>query len=258
MSILGNGNPGNERPSADGARLVGADLLTTKELAEYLRVNERTVLKLAAQGELPGARLGNQWRFRRAVIDAWLDDQMLGVRHGQPAPTGESVPTFHLEDGFYDEHVIIELTGNHVSAVLAELCARAHALGLVRDRTWFLGALLERENVLSSAVGGGVAFPHTLHRHPEQVRKPFVLVGRSTAGVEFSAPDEKPVHIVILMGLRYQELHLPWLSRLSELLRAPEVRSRLMAATDAREFACILQRCVHSRDGEPGPSSGDP
>src|SRR5271154_5000092 len=54
-------------------------LLTLKEMASYLSVNERTLLKLVTEGEIPGVKIGNQWRFRKAMIDTWLDDQMLGV-----------------------------------------------------------------------------------------------------------------------------------------------------------------------------------
>jgi excisionase family DNA binding protein len=217
------------------------DLMTTKELAEYLRLNERTVLKLASQGELPAARLGNQWRFRRAVVDAWLDDQMLGVRPTSPStPSGEPA-TFSFDDGFRPEHVVEALRGTTVPAALEELATRARELGLIVDKTWFLGALLERENVLSSAVGEGVAFPHTLDRHPEQVREPFLLVGRSERGIDFAALDGEPVHIVVLMGLRYQKLHLPWLKRLSGLLRDPRVRDAIAAAPDAEAICEVLR-----------------
>ena len=236
--------PTQGRGRAETPAPAGADLLTTKELADYLRLNERTVLKLAAQGELPGARLGNQWRFRRAAIDTWLDNQMLGVRRRPPATTPDSPSTFELRESFRPEHVIAELRGDTVPRVLEELCARAAELELVRDRTWFLGALIERENVLSSAVGQGIAFPHTLHRHPEQVLTPFLLVGRSADGVDFAAADRERVHLIVLMGLRYQELHLPWLGRLSWLLRDPRVRARLAAARTADEIHAILARCV--------------
>lgn len=226
--------------------------MTTKELAEYLRLNERTVLKLASQGELPGARLGNQWRFRRAAIDMWLDDQMLGVRRRPPGAAPDSPATFEFRESFRPEHVIAELRGDTVPRVLEELCARAAELELVRDRTWFLGSLLERENVLSSAVGQGVAFPHTINRHPEQIRVPFLLVGRSANGVDFSAADKQRVHLVVLMGLRYQELHLPWLGRLSSLLREPRLRTRLAAAPSADEIHAILTRCL---DWKPAPGA---
>src|SRR2546428_2669002 len=64
-------------------------LMTVKELAAYLHLNERTVLKLAAEGPLPAVKVGNQWRFRKAMIDTSLDDQMLGIsrRHVDPPRT---------------------------------------------------------------------------------------------------------------------------------------------------------------------------
>jgi mannitol/fructose-specific phosphotransferase system IIA component (Ntr-type) len=105
-------------------------------------------------------------------------------------------------------------------------------LDLIRDKTWFLGALIERENVLTSAVGDGVAFPHTLQRHPDQVREPFLLVGRSTCGIDFGAPDGQRVQLVVLMGLRFQELHLPWLRKLTVALRQSEVRGSILEAAD--------------------------
>ena len=219
-------------------------LLTARELADYLRLNERTVLKLAAQGQLPGARIGNQWRFKRAVVDAWLDDQMLGV-HGPPAPPppdpGE-LASFTLDQCFAPEHVLPALAGADRPAALGELARHAHALGLVRDPTWFLGALLERENVLTSAVGDGVAFPHTLHRHPEQVQRPFILLGRAAQGLDFAAADGEPVRLLVVMGLRHQELHLPWLARLAAALRDPAARAALMQAEGAAALHDQLRR----------------
>jgi len=60
-------------------RVAEDRLMTVKQLADYLRVNDRTVLKLVSDGTLPGVKVGNQWRFRKAMIDTWLDDQVLGV-----------------------------------------------------------------------------------------------------------------------------------------------------------------------------------
>ncbi|HZD40465.1 MAG TPA: helix-turn-helix domain-containing protein, partial [Terriglobales bacterium] len=47
------------------------DFLTTKEVAEYLRVNPYTVYRLVAQRKLPAYKVGSQWRFKRTVLDLW-------------------------------------------------------------------------------------------------------------------------------------------------------------------------------------------
>jgi excisionase family DNA binding protein len=51
------------------------DILTVKEVAEYLKVNERTIYRLATNGELPAFRVGASWRFRLNEIDNWITEQ---------------------------------------------------------------------------------------------------------------------------------------------------------------------------------------
>ena len=48
------------------------DVLTIEQLAELLQVDEKTVRSLAAKGELPGRKVGRQWRFSREAVLDWL------------------------------------------------------------------------------------------------------------------------------------------------------------------------------------------
>ncbi|MEG4644582.1 helix-turn-helix domain-containing protein [Paracoccus sp. APAP_BH8] len=45
------------------------DILTIREVAEYLKINEKTAYRLAAEGKLPGFKVGGAWRFRRDEIE---------------------------------------------------------------------------------------------------------------------------------------------------------------------------------------------
>ena len=49
------------------------EILTIADVASYLRVTEKTLYGLAQRGDLPGFKVGGQWRFRRAAIDSWID-----------------------------------------------------------------------------------------------------------------------------------------------------------------------------------------
>ncbi|MFK5949641.1 MAG: helix-turn-helix domain-containing protein [Methylococcales bacterium] len=51
------------------------DILTVKEVADYLKVNECTIYRLATNGELPAFRVGASWRFRLNEIDKWISTQ---------------------------------------------------------------------------------------------------------------------------------------------------------------------------------------
>lgn len=49
------------------------EILTLKELAEYLKLTEKTAYRLAAEGKLPGFKVGGSWRFKLLDIEAWID-----------------------------------------------------------------------------------------------------------------------------------------------------------------------------------------
>jgi excisionase family DNA binding protein len=48
------------------------NLLTTAQVAEYLKVDKFTVYRLVTQKNIPAFKVGNQWRFNKDMIDAWL------------------------------------------------------------------------------------------------------------------------------------------------------------------------------------------
>jgi len=48
------------------------ELLTTDELATYLKVHEMTLYKLLQVGDIPAIKVGRRWRFKREMIDEWL------------------------------------------------------------------------------------------------------------------------------------------------------------------------------------------
>ena len=55
--------------------MVDDEILTLKEVATLLKVAEKTTYTMAQRGELPGFKVGGQWRFRRADIETWIDRQ---------------------------------------------------------------------------------------------------------------------------------------------------------------------------------------
>ena len=56
-------------------RPAETEVLTPDQLAELLQVEEETVVELAERGELPGRKVGEEWRFARSAILAWLGEE---------------------------------------------------------------------------------------------------------------------------------------------------------------------------------------
>ena len=54
---------------------MNTDIMTIREVAEYLKLTEKTAYRLAADGKIPGFKVGGAWRFRRNETDKWLERQ---------------------------------------------------------------------------------------------------------------------------------------------------------------------------------------
>jgi len=52
------------------------EVMTAEELAEYLSFSKNWIYRKAEAGELPGIKLGNRWRFKKSVIDKWLEERI--------------------------------------------------------------------------------------------------------------------------------------------------------------------------------------
>lgn len=52
-------------------------IMTVKDVAEYLRMSEAKVYKLTKEGVLPAVRIGKTWRFRKDLLDAWLEESSM-------------------------------------------------------------------------------------------------------------------------------------------------------------------------------------
>lgn len=51
------------------------DVMTIREIAAYLKMAEKTLYRLAAEGSIPGFKVGGSWRFRKTEIDKWIKKQ---------------------------------------------------------------------------------------------------------------------------------------------------------------------------------------
>ena len=51
------------------------DIMTVKELADYLKIAEKTAYRFASEGKVPGFKVGSAWRFKKTEVDAWIISQ---------------------------------------------------------------------------------------------------------------------------------------------------------------------------------------
>src|SRR5689334_18019510 len=106
-------------------------ILTIRQVADLLQINEKTVYKLAADSKIPGFKVGGSWRFDRGTIAKWIEKKSIpeearGAPH-QPAPfngaavddrdEGVSAATYSPQQGsFFAHRITLEGTGEETLA----------------------------------------------------------------------------------------------------------------------------------------------
>ena len=138
-----------------------------------------------------------------------------------------------------DPSRVKDLTGATKDAVLEEMVLLVATSDAVQDPAALLSAVRERERVLSTGIGLGIAIPHA--KIPG-VSRFVVAVGRHPAGIDFDAIDGKPVTLVVLIAgpQDAQDRYLRLLARLSGRLKQEDVRRRVAAAGSATDVVAIL------------------
>jgi mannitol/fructose-specific phosphotransferase system IIA component (Ntr-type) len=138
------------------------------------------------------------------------------------------------------DRIKIPLESQSKDDLLRELVTVAAAPANQAAREDVLRAVREREAVLSTGIGHGVAIPHGKSSAVGDLR---MAAGRAAAPVDFDALDGQPVSLFFLLVGPESAAgpHIKALSRISRLVRKDEVRDKLVAARTAQEFLDALK-----------------
>ena len=227
--------------------------LTAKEAAEYLKLAERTLVRLAHEGKIPGVKIGGQWRFRRALLDEYLDT-LASESVTSAGATPNQVIDSPIEEILTVDQVMPKLKAKDRGDVIHAMVTHVTGLGLVQDQAWLEAALAARERLVPTAVPEGVAFLHARRRAADKFPKQFIAMGRSPDGVVFGSPDMGKTNIFFLLALRNDALHLRWLSRLAWIVRNPTRLGRLLEADSADAIHAAMLEAAGSLPGALKPT----
>jgi nitrogen PTS system EIIA component len=136
-------------------------------------------------------------------------------------------------------HIKVPLGSRNKDEILQELVSLVANGRADGEAEAILAAVREREQVLSTGIGGGVAIPHGKSPHVDQLR---LAAGVTRAPVDFDALDGQPVQLFfLLVGPESASgAHVKTLSRISRLLRRDQLRQELVRAASAEEFLRII------------------
>jgi PTS system nitrogen regulatory IIA component len=217
------------------------DIFTMQEVADYLKIVPNTLTRMIQRNEIPCMKVAGQWRFRRSVIDKWLNSKINYSEDHQFAQLME-VPGAVLQISRLVQRpfLVFSMQAIGVEDTLWELTAPLQDEGLLTDRKDLVQQLLIREEMVTTAFSQGTAFPHI--RNVKQVPSGFppIIMGISKKGIHFGNLDGEPTHIFFLLLASNETTHLRILSRLARFSQKEGIKDKILAATTFDEVSRLL------------------
>ena len=212
------------------------DILTIEEIAKYLRVSERTVYDWAQKGEIPSGKIGTVWRFKKSDIEKWVNDRLSSNTRDLPSDKAVQVKNILSPERI----VFLEHQTKHDALVkLSQVLSTAPQ---IKDARELSDEILKREDLMSTAIGRGIAIPHV--RLPS-VTDLVMAVGISKVDIiDFQPLDDIPVRILFMIAAAHNQhsYYLQTLSFFSAKLKDQSLRESLLKASDPLEVYSLLTK----------------
>ena len=146
------------------------DILTIEEVAKYLRVSERTVYDWAQKGEVPSGKIGTVWRFKKSEIEKWVNERLSSGQ--KAAAPGNQIQVKNI----LSPDRIIFLNHSTKHDALVELASNLSTAPQVKYSDELAVEILKREELMSTAIGRGIAIPHRAEHAGPPPAHPHVLL----------------------------------------------------------------------------------
>ncbi len=140
---------------------------------------------------------------------------------------------------YTNENFIRKLKSKNKFKAIEELARLFDGAQVCADIDELVNALVEREKIMSTGIGFGLAIPHAKIKSVKDIA---FAIGISKAGINFDSIDGKPVHLIILVaaGDRQHKDYLTLLSKIMSILKDEKRRSEIIHAAKPAKIIDIL------------------
>ncbi len=206
------------------------DILTIEEVANYLRVSERTVYDWAQKGEIPSGKIGTVWRFKRSEIESWVNERLSSNTKRE-----EPIPPVRVRNILSPDRIVFVTHTTRHDALVA-LATRLATAPQIKNEKELVDGILKREELMSTAVGRGIAIPHVRLSSVTDLVMAVGICSHDIIG--FQPVDDIPVRLLIMIAAAHNQhtYYLQTLSYFSAKLKDKELRDAILSAkseTDA-------------------------
>jgi fructose-specific phosphotransferase system IIA component len=152
-----------------------------------------------------------------------------------------------ITDVLKKENIIFELKAQTKDEIIDELINSLKQNKQIKNINKLKDAILEREEVLSTGIGKGVAIPHC---RTDAVEGIIIAFGKTLLPVDFESLDNKPVLLIFLIASNeaMNSEHLKLLNQIGKMASNDELLSRIVRAKDSDEIYNILAELDNSNN----------
>lgn len=206
--------------------------LKIKDVAELLNVSETTIRRWLTDGKIPAYRLNHQYRFSRIEIENWMmgckvdkerpfspfeNDPLESSLDNEPQLTSKGgTQQFSLYRALIKGDVLHNIEGSSKEEIISSTLKQlAPKLGF--DAEVVCELFLDRERLMPTALGNGVAIPHSRDFLLKAPASDTVVIAFPKHPIEYGALDGKPVDVLFFMFSTNDKKHLHLLAKIAHL-----------------------------------------
>lgn len=216
---------------------MAEEILTIEEVAKYLRVSDRTVYDWAQKGEIPAGKIGTVWRFKKTEIENWVNQKLSSDSSANMQNQEVQIKNLISPDRII---FINHSTKRDALVQLSDVLATAPQ---VKNASELTQEILKREELMSTAIGKGIAIPHV---RLSSVTDLVIAVGICKKPIEdFQTIDDQKINLLFMIAAAYNQhsYYLKTISHFSAKLKRDDLRAALANASSEMEAYNLL---IHS------------
>lgn len=216
--------------------------LKMKDMMEILQAPEKSVIKLIKDAKLPAHKLNHQYVFNRQEIKEWIIKNGVKINKSFLALKIGDIPVC-VAGLIKKGGIIYGVKGRSPSEILSDAVVRMSVPAELKKEN-ILSSLIEREELMPTAVGRGIAIPHPRSPVISDVENESVTVCLLSKPIDYKAMDAVPVHTMFIVLSANPQRHLEILSRLlflcqqedfTELLKKNATEGDIMKFVEEKE-----------------------
>lgn len=218
------------------------DILTIKQLSEYLMVSEKTIYRLLEKNSLPAIRVGGQWRFRKKDIDSWIDSQVKKVEiEGDRRMLAEFEQSeIEIAPLIDEENVWLNVPAMSRDEVLTWMILQARLQDGV-DRDALAESVRLREQICSTALIDHAAFPHPNDPTRFRFSRKSVLIAVLQEAINYLDPHGHRPRVIAMILARTVQGYLLTLSRAIKLFGTQDLIQRITNCKERRDVIALIR-----------------